>query len=253
MNQSVSLPMFPNAETLLPQLAEIGYKGVEVWGRGENFPQLCQSARREGLQVCAMIGSARALNAKDEHAEAEAEIRESIDIATSEGISDLICFSGSRREGFTDAQGIETVVEGFSRVAAYAEEKEVTLLLELLNSKVDHPGYQADHTTFGVEVCRRVNSPRVRLLYDIYHMQIMEGDIIRTIRENIEWIGHFHTAGNPGRNDPDDQQELNYSAIAKTVLELNFPGFIGHEFSPKQDALAALHEAYTIWNRAAAG
>ena len=120
----------------------------------------------------------------------------------------LICFSGDRRAGLTDLEGIEITAEGLRRVAPYAEKKGITLNLELLNSKVDHKGYQCDRTAWGVAVVNKVASPAVKLLYDIYHMQIMEGDIIRTIRENIGSIGHFHTAGNPGRNDMDDTQEL---------------------------------------------
>jgi hydroxypyruvate isomerase len=238
----------PDMDVLFPALAEIGIKGVEIWNREANFDRLCQSSAREGIQVCAIIGSMLPLNAPDQHANAEKEIRQSIDLAVDHGVSNLICFSGNRREEWSDDQGVEAIAAGFSRVAGYADEKGVTLLLELLNSKVDHRGYQADTTSFGVEVCRKVNSPRVRLLYDIYHMQIMEGDIIRTIRENIQWIAHFHTAGNPGRNDLDDAQELNYPAIAKAVADLEFSGFVGHEFFPKKDAIAALREAYGIWH-----
>lgn len=237
----------PDLEALFPALAEIGFQGVEIWGREENFEQLHLLTQREGLQICAMVGSGTPLNDQERHAEAEKTIRESIDIAADHGVPNLICFSGARREGQNDGQGIEAIVAGFSRVAAHAEEKGITLLLELLNSKVDHPAYQADSTSFGVEVCRRVNSSRVRLLYDIYHMQIMEGDVIRTIRENIEWIAHFHTAGNPGRQDLDDDQELNYAAIAKAVSESGFSGFVGHEFVPKKDVLTALREAYALW------
>ena len=116
-------------------------------------------------------------------------------------------------------EAIDACADGLRRIAPYAEEKGVNLNMELLNSKVNHPGYQCDHTAWGVAVCEKVNSPRVKLLYDIYHMQIMEGDIIRTIRQNIKWIGHFHTAGNPGRNDMDDTQELNYAGICRAIAE----------------------------------
>jgi hydroxypyruvate isomerase len=115
--------------------------------------------------------------------------------------------------------------------------------MELLNSKVNHKGYQCDHTAWGVEVCRRVGSPRVKLLYDIYHMQIQEGDIIRTIRDNHEHIGHYHTAGNPGRKDLDTEQEIYYPAVCRAIAETGFDGYIGQEFSPKGDPLEALRQA----------
>jgi hydroxypyruvate isomerase len=131
-------------------------------------------------------------------------------------------------------------------VVSYAEEKGINLNIELLNSKVDHDGYQADHAAWGVEVCRRMGSPRVKLLYDIYHMQIMEGDLIRTISENIEWIGHFHTAGNPGRKDLDEDQELNYAAICRAIAASGYQGFVAHEFSPKGDRIEGLRAAFGI-------
>jgi hydroxypyruvate isomerase len=129
-------------------------------------------------------------------------------------------------------------------VAKAAEEKGVNLCLELLNSKVDHPDYQCDHTWWGVEVCKRVNSPRVKLLYDIYHMQIMEGDLIRTIRDNIQYIGHFHTAGNPGRRDMDETQEIYYPAVMKAIADTGYDLYVGHEFVPKGDPIAALEAAF---------
>jgi hydroxypyruvate isomerase len=116
--------------------------------------------------------------------------------------------------------------------------------VELLNSKVNHPGYQCDRTAWGVGVVQAVNSPRVKLLYDIYHMQIMEGDLLRTIRDNIEHIAHFHTAGNPGRNDLDEAQEIYYPAVARAIHESGYSGWLGHEFSPKGDAVEALRQAY---------
>jgi hydroxypyruvate isomerase len=118
--------------------------------------------------------------------------------------------------------------------------------MELLNSKVNHPDYQCDHTKWGVDVCKQVNSPRVKLLYDIYHMQIMEGDVIRTIKENIQWIGHFHTAGNPGRHEFDDSQELNYRGICQAIVATGYSGWLCHEYSPTKDALKSLEEAIRI-------
>ena len=118
--------------------------------------------------------------------------------------------------------------------------------MELLNSKVDHAGYQCDRTAWGVEVCKRVGSPRVKLLYDIYHMQIMEGDLIRTIKENIEYIGHFHTGGNPGRNDLDNKQEIYYPPIMQAIAETDYDLYVGHEFIPKGDPIEGLREAFHL-------
>ena len=133
-----------------------------------------------------------------------------------------------------------------NKIKAALEDKGITLCLELLNSKVDHTDYQCDHTAWGVEVCKRVNSPRVKLLYDIYHMQIMEGDIIRTIRQNIQWIGHFHTAGNPGRHEPDASQELNYRPIAQAIVDAGFTGYLAHEYNPVGDPLRGLEAAVRL-------
>ena len=165
------------------------------------------------------------------------------------GIPALICFSGNRNAGQSDEDGLEATVAGLKRAAPYAERRGVNLNLELLNSRVDHPGYQADHTAWGAEVCRRVGSPRVRLLYDIYHMQIMEGDVIRTIGDNIRWIGHFHTAGNPGRKDLDDSQELQYAAICAAIAETGYDLFLAHEFTPKGDPIEALRRAFEVCSR----
>jgi hydroxypyruvate isomerase len=146
-----------------------------------------------------------------------------------------------------DAEGADHTVAFLNRVKGMAEDKGVTICLELLNGK-DHKDYMCDRTAWGVEVCRRVNSPRVKLLYDIYHMQRMEGEIIRTVRENIGWIGHFHTAGVPGRHEIDDSQELNYKAIARAIAELGFTGFVTHEFVPVGDPVKSLEQAYAICN-----
>jgi hydroxypyruvate isomerase len=143
----------------------------------------------------------------------------------------------------SDGEGLENTVTILNRVKGVAEKYNVTICMELLNSKVNHKDYMFDHTAWGVEVIKRVNSPRVKILYDIYHAQIMEGDIIRTIRENIQHIAHFHTGGNPGRNELDDTQELNWRTIATAIADLNFQGYFAHEFVPKRDPLQSLREA----------
>jgi len=145
-----------------------------------------------------------------------------------------------------EAEAIDAVADGLKRVVEHAEKKEINLNVELLNSKVNHPGYQCDHTAWGIAVCEKVGSTRAKLLYDIYHMQIMEGDVIRTIRDNIKWIGHFHTAGNPGRNDFDDTQELNYAGICKAIAQTGYELYVGHEFVPKGNAVEALRQAFEM-------
>jgi hydroxypyruvate isomerase len=135
-----------------------------------------------------------------------------------------------------------------NKVKAHAEDKGITICMEYLNSKVNHKDYMFDHIAWGVDVMQRVNSPRVKILYDIYHAQIMDGDIVRNIRDHIQWIGHFHTGGNPGRKEIDETQELNYRFIAKAIADLNFTGYLGHEYSPTQgrDAVASLKQAIEI-------
>jgi hydroxypyruvate isomerase len=185
------------------------------------------------------------LNRRENHDGIERQLREGIAQAAAAGAPNIITFSGNRR-GLPDAEGIENSVAGLDRIKAFAQEKGVTVCLELLNSKIDHHDYQCDHTAWGAEVCRRVNSPRVKVLYDIYHMQIMEGDVIRTIRENIRWIGHFHTGGVPGRHEIDGGQELNYRAVAQAIADLDYQGFVSHEFLPVRDPLESLRQAVEI-------
>jgi hydroxypyruvate isomerase len=253
IKQSVCYPIFQAEDTSLDELfatvAEIGYAAVELWARGEDFEQVVALAHKQDLVVASMCGHdslGDGLNKRSNHDRIEQELRTSIDIAAERGIPGVICFSGNRQPHMSEMQAIEAVADGLRRVAPYAEEKGVNLNLELLNSKVDHAGYQCDHTAWGVAVCERVGSPRVKLLYDIYHMQIMEGDLIRTIRDNIEWIGHFHTAGNPGRNDMDDTQELNYAGICRAIAETGYDLYVGHEFSPKGDLIEALRQTFAL-------
>ncbi len=157
----------------------------------------------------------------------------------------LIVFSGNR-EGLDDARGAENAIAQLEQLASDAASADVTLILELLNSKVDHPDYQCDSIAWGVQVVSAVNSPYARLLYDIYHMQVMEGDIIQTIRDSHQWIAHYHTAGVPGRHELDETQELNYSAICRAIVDSGFTGYVGQEFLPTGDWKTALRQAYDI-------
>ena len=170
------------------------------------------------------------------------ELEATIPRATREGVPNVIAMFGNRN-GRSDADAIASCIAGLKQVAPLAEEQKVTICVELLNSKVDHKDYQGDHTTFGSTVIRGVGSPRVKLLYDIYHMQIMEGDVIRTVREHLAEIAHFHTGGVPGRHELDDTQELNWRGVAKAIADANFGGFIAHEFVPTRDPLTSLREA----------
>ncbi len=232
-------------ENLAKAAAGMGIVGVDLVGP-EDWPTL----KKYGL-ICTMTSGAGTiadgLNRKENHDKHERELRVSIPRAAAAGMPNVIVFSGNRR-GLSDQEGLENCVIGLNRVKAIAEQHNVTISLELLNSKVDHKDYQCDHTAWGAEVIRRVNSPKVRLLYDIYHMQIMEGDIIRTIRENIKWIGHFHTGGVPGRNELDDKQELNWPAIMRAIADTGYSGYVAHEFIPTRDPLKSLAEAVRLCN-----
>ena len=176
------------------------------------------------------------------------ELEEALPLAARAGVPNLIAMFGNRN-GISDEAGAANCVTGLNRVKAAAEHHGVTICVELLNSKVDHRDYQGDRTAWAVNIVRQVNSPRVKLLYDIYHMQIMEGDVIRTIRDNKDWIAHFHTGGVPGRHEIDGTQELNYRAVAQAIADTGFTGYVAHEFMPAAaDKLGSLREAFQICN-----
>jgi hydroxypyruvate isomerase len=181
------------------------------------------------------------------HATLLKELETTIPLAKKAGLTNVITMFGNRVAGIDDNQARDNCVAGLSKIAPLAAENGITLCVELLNSKVDHHGYQGDSTAFGVAVMKGIGSPNVKLLYDIYHMQIMEGDVIRTIRDNIQYIGHFHTGGVPGRHEIDGSQELNYHAIAKAIADLDYKGFIAHEFMPaRNDPFDSFAEAFKI-------
>jgi hydroxypyruvate isomerase len=173
------------------------------------------------------------------------EIEQTLPLASAAGVPNIIAMFGNRN-GRADDEGAANCIAGLSRVKASAERHGVTVCVELLNSKVDHKDYMGDRTAFGVKVMQGVGSPRVKLLYDIYHMQIMEGDVIRTIRDNLTHIGHFHTGGVPGRNEIDNDQELNYRAVCTAIADASYTGYVAHEFVPKRDPLTSLAEAVKI-------
>lgn len=255
LRQSVVIPIFTQEraglEKFFEQLRGIGFEAVEFWERGmfDDFPGVLKLARTHGLVVANMIGHASlkdGLNKAENHDRIERELRQSIDLASDHGITGLICFSGDRNPGQSDLDGLLVSARALKRIAPYAERKGVNLNVELLNSRIDHLGYQCDRTEWGAVLCEMVGSPRVKLLYDIYHMQIMEGDVIRTIRGNAARIGHYHLAGVPGRRDPDDQQELNYRAICRAIADTGYDGYVGHEYVPRADAVASLRASFAL-------
>ncbi len=224
--------------------AEVGLTAVELVDQ-----QYWPLVKELGLDIATFVGHSSltdGLNKRENHDRIEDELLANIELAAANDIPGLITFSGNRYDGLSDEEGIDIIAEGLSRVTKAAEEKGINLCLELLNSKVNHPDYQCDSTAWGVEVCKRVNSPRAKLLYDIYHMQIMEGDIIRTLQDNIEYIGHFHTAGNPGRHDLDEAQEINYPPIMRAIAETGYTLYVGHEFIPKGDPIEGLRAAVQL-------
>jgi hydroxypyruvate isomerase len=207
------------------------------------------TAREHGL-ICSMAyaggGSIRdGLNVKANHDAIVRNFEQSIPRAAAARVPNVITFFGNRR-GMPDEEAIANCITGLNRVKKVAEDHGVTICVELLNSKVNHPDYQGDHTAFGVAVVKAVSSPRVKLLYDIYHMQIMEGDVIHTIRDAQQYIGHYHTGGVPGRHELDDTQELNWRAVARAIVETGFTGYLAHEFVPTKDPIASLREAVTL-------
>ncbi len=249
LKQSVTRGVFNGANMTLDdmcrQAAEVGCYGFDLI-QPKDWP----AVKKYGL-VPTMIPNpwggtiTDALNRKENHDRIRGTITEAIDMAASAGCPNVITFSGSRR-GMSDEEGADNCVLFLNSVKSHAEDKGVTICMELLNSKVNHPDYMCDHTAWGAGVMKRVNSPRVKLLYDIYHMQIMEGDVVRTIRSNIQYIAHFHTGGNPGRHEIDGTQELNYRFIAQAIADLGFTGVIAHEYTPVRDPITSLKQAMEI-------
>jgi hydroxypyruvate isomerase len=230
-------------EDFCRQAAALGLSGIDLV-EPPDWPTI----RKYGLVPTVTSGKGRipdGWNRKESHDRLEAEIKERIVGAAEGKVPNVITFSGNRA-GMSDDVGKQNCIVGLKRVAKFAEDHGVTVILELLNSKVDHKDYMCDHTAWGVDVIKAVDSPRVKLLYDIYHMQIMEGDVIRTIQQNIQYIGHFHTGGVPGRHELDDTQELHWRTIAQAIADLKFEGFIAHEFVPVRDPMTSLKQAIEL-------
>ena len=225
---------------LMVAASDIGFEGVEM------VPEpLWPTAREAGLDIVTITGHdiESGFNDPANHAELHARVAAAIDSAARGAVPSVIVFSGNDG-GSSDDEAIAHCVRGLAPLAEAAERVGVTLLLELLNSKVDHPGYQCDRSWWAFEVVRRVDSPGLRVLFDLYHMQLMEGDLSRTVKANLDLIGHFHTAGVPGRRDLDDRQEVNWPALAGLLRHLGYRGWVGHEFMPRADPMAALAHAH---------
>jgi hydroxypyruvate isomerase len=230
-------------DDLCRQCAEMGLSGIDLV-QPEEWPTI----RKYGLVPTVTSGGAtipNGWNRKESHDRLAEATTKCIQTAAAAKVPNVITFSGNRA-GMSDEEGKANTIIGLRRVKKVAEDHNVTILLELLNSKVNHKDYMCDHTAWGVDVMKAVDSPRVKLLYDIYHMQIMEGDIIRTIRDNFQYIGHFHTGGVPGRHELDDTQELQWRTIAKAIADLNFDGFFAHEFVPERDPMTSLKQAVAL-------
>ena len=230
------------AEALLEGAAKIGFEGVDLIEEA-----LWPLAQKHGLTISAIGGHhsiEEGLNRRENATRIEKELRESIIKAARWKIPVVLCFAGNRVPGLSDEAGSIVCAETLARIAPIAADAGVVVALELLNSKVDHAGYLGDQTAWGVELCRRVDSPAFKLLYDIYHMQIMEGNIIRTIELQNAFFAHYHTAGVPGRCQPDEKQELNYPAIYRAITKIGYTGFISHEFPVTNNPLPALKLAF---------
>jgi hydroxypyruvate isomerase len=224
---------------------DIGLQSVELLGVND-FPTL----KKHGL-TCAVVsgvpgGIENGLNRVENHDKIVEFMEKTLPAVAEFGAPNVICFSGNRK-GMSDEQGLENCAVGLKRIAPMAEKHKVTVIMELLNSKVNHKDYQCDLSKWGVELCKRVGSERVKLLYDIYHMQIMEGDICATIKANHQYFGHYHTGGVPGRNEIDETQELNYPRIMEEIVKSGYKGFVAQEFIPKRpDKLASLRQGVQI-------
>ncbi|MDE3103839.1 MAG: TIM barrel protein [Acidobacteriota bacterium] len=231
-------------DQLCAAAAQLGLQGIDLLQ-----PEEFEVPARYGLRCTMGYAGAgeinRGLNRLENHAAIEAGLRQNLPALQHAGVTDVITFSGLR-EGLSDAEGARNTILGLRRLLPILQDHGLTIHLELLNSKRDHPGYMCDFTAWGVEVAAAVSSPHVKLLYDIYHMQIMEGDLIQTIRSNAAWIGHYHTGGVPGRHELDDTQEVQWPAVMRAIVATGFQGYVAHEFVPSRDPLTSLAEAVTL-------
>ncbi len=241
IRQSVCMWCFGGVglDRMCVEAKRMGFESIELLNESD-----IKKVKAAGL-TCAIVNShgiANGLNRTQNHESCLDAIRKAIDVAAAHGCPNVITFSGNRG-GMADDEGLSNCAAALAKITPYAEEKQVTIIMELLNSKVDHGDYMFDNIAWGAELCKRVKSDRFKLLYDIYHAQVNEGDVIRSIRRYHQYIGHYHTAGNPGRNELDENQELYYPAIMREIVKTGFTGFVGQEFLPKRDPLTSLAQA----------
>ena len=246
LRQSVCQWCFKNweKEEFCANAQKLGLVGIDLVG-----PDWFDSLKKHKL-ISTMtnhpdVQIGRGLNRKENWEKILTALRSIIDANAAEGFPNVICFSGNRA-GMSDEEGLKNCAEALKQIVGHAEQKKVTICMELLNSKRNHKDYMCDRTAWGVELCKAVGSERFKLLYDIYHMQIDEGDVIATIRENKDYLGHYHTAGVPGRHEIDDSQELNYPAIMRAIAETGFKGIVAQEFIPVRGAYASLEQAVKL-------
>src|SRR3954454_5515070 len=237
---------FLSLEELCKVVKDIGFNAIDLIAP-KDWPML----QKYGIysSMCyhgGKVSLTDGFNTKDFHEQLVKDYSDVIPLMVQAGYKDVICFSGSRR-GMDDETGLKNCVEGLQKILPLAEKSGITVHMELLNSKVDHKDYMCDNHKWGVELCKRINSPNFKLLYDIYHMQIDEGDVIRTIRDNKEYFGHYHTGGIPGRHEIDETQELYYPAVMKAIVETGYKGYVAQEFIPAaDDKVASLKKAISI-------
>ena len=220
--------------------AKMGLMGLDLVSRGD-----WDAVKKHGLVATMVPGAGRikkGLNDKSLHPKFLEDFKNNIKAAAEYMWPNVICLAGDR-EGISDEEGMDNCYTILKEAVKIAEDSGVTICMELLNSKVDHPGYMCDNTKWGFELCRKVNSPRFKMLYDIYHMQVMEGDLIATIRKNIGMIAHFHTAGVPGRHELDENQEIYYPAVMRAIVDAGFKGYVAHEYTPVGDPMKSLIQA----------
>jgi hydroxypyruvate isomerase len=246
IHQSVSRWCYKDIplEQLCAYAAQIGCKAIDLlnvdeFGVPPRYGLVCAMGYGGGGEIVS------AMNRVENHAKIEEALRKTIPLAAKAGVPNVITFSGNRA-GMSDEEGAKNTIAGLNRIKKIAEDNGVTVCIELLNSRIDHHDYMCDHTAWGVEIVQAVNSPRVKLLYDIYHMQIMEGDLIRTIQKNIDYIAHFHTGGVPGRHELDGTQEVQWDGVMRGIAATNFHGYVAHEFVPTRDPLTSLRQAVDL-------
>lgn len=235
-------------EELCILVKSIGFSAIDLVGP-KDWPTLKKYGIDSSMCNGAELNLVDGFIHPEHHQELTKRYLAHIDLVAEAGYKNLVCFSGNAR-GMAPDVGLKNAIRGLKTIIPYAEEKGVVVQMELFNSKVNHPDYMADNSAWGIELCKAINSPNFKLLYDIYHMQISEGDIIRTIQDNHQYFGHYHTAGVPGRNEIDDTQELYYPAIAKAIVATGFKGYLAQEFvpTPKDNSgkVASLHAAIQI-------